>query len=186
MYPGHSAVLYLTGNGAWPAAEQNHPPAHHSSPLSALVSPHTSPAAAPNFWSEPATPEPYEEPINTLLDGLHGDNFQQQPAEPVLPIDWQITPHAFALLYQSLDAPIPNIDEILERNRVRLEGSQPSAPPRDMWADYPAAGVYAYIPRDAPAPAPAPVAETDWSAEMWRDWDVNMDGAGDDWYGFLI
>lgn len=98
VYPGHSAVLYLTSTGPWPVAEQNHPPAHHR---------HTCPHTAPPAGDTP------------------------------LPADWQKAPLTFAQLYRSLDAPVPGIDAILERNRLRLEG--------DMWADYPAAGEYARV-----------------------------------------
>lgn len=154
-YPGHSTVLYLMGNGAWPAAEQNNPPAHHSFASSASVSPYISPNTALDFWPEPAISDPYEDTNTFLLfdDDLHdADTFpqqqqQQQPAEPVLHTDWRMIPHTFILLYQSLDASVPGIDGILERNRVRLEGGQPSAPRTDTWAGYPAAGEYACVPR---------------------------------------
>lgn len=49
-------------------------------------------------------------------------------------------PDSFETLYRGLDAPIANIDQILERNRERLEGGTPAALKADMWASYPPAG----------------------------------------------
>lgn len=74
--------------------------------------------------------EPYE--FVDAFNELYGPPATQST-------DWRMTPDSFSALYRGLDAPIANIDRILERNRVRLEGGIPAAPKVDMWASYPPA-----------------------------------------------
>lgn len=89
------------------------------------------PTTSYDFYSPPLGPaEPFE-----FVDAFN--ELYAPPAAP--PTDWRMTPDSFEALYRGLDAPIANIDRILERNRERLEGGTPATVKPDMWASYPPA-----------------------------------------------